>query len=189
MKIVSILGSPRKKGNSSSIANAFTAKAEELGAQVVTYHLNGMNFRGCQGCYACKKKQDTCILEDDLTEVLEAIHGADVVVMASPVYYSDITGQFKTFIDRTYSFLKPDFFNRPDPCRLTKGKKGLLILTQGAEENEHQDVPQRYEYYMDAYGIKDRKTIRASAIYESSPVEERLPFMEQAAALAQKWLT
>ncbi|WP_147822190.1 flavodoxin family protein [Salidesulfovibrio onnuriiensis] len=187
MNVVTILGSPRKKGNSSSIARAFTETAQELGAQTRTYHLNSLDFRGCQGCYACKTKQETCILKDDLTEVLQAIHEADVVVMASPVYYWDVSGQFKSFVDRTYSFLRPDFFNRPDPCRLPAGKKGLLVLTQGAEAKEHQDVPQKYEHFMEFYGMTVRKTIRASAIYESASAQERDSHVREAEALAREW--
>jgi len=187
MKIVTVLGSPRKKGNSNTIAMAFGDKAESLGAEVKTYHLNGMDFKGCQGCYACKTKQDSCILKDDLTEVLEAIHEADVLVMASPVYFWDISGQLKSFVDRTYSYLRPDFFNRPDPCRLPEGKKGLLILTQGAEEREHRDVPQKYEHFMEHYGLHDRKTIRGAGIHESATAEDRAPYVQEAEALAREW--
>lgn len=54
MKIVCLLGSPRKKGNTVAIANCFCTVAEKLGAEVKTYVLNELNCRGCRGCMACK---------------------------------------------------------------------------------------------------------------------------------------
>ncbi|WP_027184505.1 flavodoxin family protein [Desulfovibrio inopinatus] len=187
MNVVTVLGSPRKEGNSSSIAMAFTRKAQSMGAHVSVYYLNGMNFQGCQGCMSCKKQHEHCILKDDLTALLEDIVEADAVVMASPIYYHTVTGQFKTFFDRTFSFLKPNFFNRPDPCRLPQGKKGLLILSQGQGETEFHDVVDQYQYFMEAYGMGERHVIRAVKLVESSSAEDRQLYVDEAVALAQTW--
>ena len=97
MKIVGIFGSPRKNGASARIAYGFLETAQEIGAEIKTYYLNGMKFRGCQGCNACKEKSEICIQKDDLTEVLADLKEADVAVFATPVYYWDVTGQFKCF--------------------------------------------------------------------------------------------
>ena len=105
MKIVAVLGSPRPQGNRASLARQFLAAARELGAEVQEYPLNQLDFQGCQGCRTCKTKSEACVLEDDLAEVLAAIKGADLLVLASPVYFGDIIGQMKCFFDRTYSFL------------------------------------------------------------------------------------
>ena len=115
MNIVCLLGSPRAKSNSSSIAKRFIVTAEELGAKVKTYTLNGLKYSGCQGCMMCKTKLEKCVLEDDLEEVLDAVQQADILLMASPVYYGDISSQLKGFIDRTFSYLKPDFMTNPNP--------------------------------------------------------------------------
>ena len=72
-----------------------------------------MNFKGCQGCGACKAEKEKCVVQDDLTQVLEAVRETDVLVLASPVYFADVTAQMKAFVDRTYSFLKPDFETNP----------------------------------------------------------------------------
>ncbi|HML62794.1 MAG TPA: flavodoxin family protein [Solidesulfovibrio sp.] len=187
MKIATVLGSPRKKGNSSSIALAFSDKAQSLGAEVSTYHLNAMRFRGCQGCMACKETLERCAQKDDLTEVLDAIHAADVLVMASPVYYHSVSGQLKTFLDRTFSFLKPNFFGRPDPCRLPPGKKALLILSQAHGEDAYQYLTEQYAYFMKAYGMEPPRFIRAVRLSESSRDEDRKAYVEEAQALAQEW--
>jgi len=119
MKIVTLLGSPRSNKNSATIANRFTETAAQLGAETRSYELNRLAYRGCQGCYACKNTLDHCVLQDDLTEVLTDVQDADLVVLASPVYYGDVTAQMKGFIDRSYSYLKPDYLTNPQPSRLT----------------------------------------------------------------------
>ncbi len=187
MKVVTILGSPRKQGNSSSIARAFSEKAQSLGAEVSTYHLNTMRFKGCQGCMVCKETLEHCVLRDDLTGVLDAIHGADVLVMASPVYYHNVSGQFKTFLDRTFSFLKPNFFGRPDPYRLPPGKKALLIFSQGQGEEAYQYLTEQYAFFMKAYGMEPPRFIRAVGLRESSTAEDWQAFAEEAQALAREW--
>ncbi len=96
MKLLCVLGSPRENGNSSTLARRLCETAEGMGAEVATYSLNKLKYRGCQGCMACKSKLDHCALEDDLTEVLDAVYGADALVLASPVYYGDVSSQMNT---------------------------------------------------------------------------------------------
>jgi multimeric flavodoxin WrbA len=69
----------------------------------------------------------------------------DLVVIATPVYYGDISAQTKAFIDRTFSFVKPDFHEIPNPVRFAPGKKMVWIITQESPEEMHNDIFQRYE--------------------------------------------
>jgi multimeric flavodoxin WrbA len=133
MKVVTVLGSPRKSSNSSLLAEIITDAAFRSGAETNIFHLNSMQIRGCQACGACKGKSERCILEDDLAGVLDAVASAHVVVLATPVYWGEVSGQMKLFIDRTYSYLKPGFQERPDKHRLPPGKKLVWIQSQGAE--------------------------------------------------------
>ena len=126
-----LLGSPRPHSNSAALAARFLETAAKLGAETLNYTLSRLTYRGCQACYTCKTKLDRCVLKDDLTEVLESVQRADTLVIATPVYYADVTGQLKCFIDRTYSFLKPDYITNPSPSRLAPGKKLVFITTQG----------------------------------------------------------
>jgi multimeric flavodoxin WrbA len=164
MKIVSLLGSPRTNGNSAAIANHFTETASKLGAEIKTYELNKLAYRGCQGCYACKKKLDHCALKDDLTEVLEAIHDGDVLLLASPIYFGEISSQMKAFMDRTFSFLKPNFMALAEPSRL-KPKKLVFVISQGnPDESRFADVFPRYEFFMKWMGFSETKLIRVCGI-------------------------
>jgi multimeric flavodoxin WrbA len=164
MKIVSLLGSPRSEGNSATIARHVLKTAAARGAETSSYELNRLTYRGCQGCYACKTKQDTCILNDGLTEVLAAVQAADVVLLASPVYYGEITSQLKGFIDRTFSYLVPDYRTNPQPSRLAP-KKLIFVLTQGhPDEAMFADIFPRYETFLKWQGFFDTKLIRACGI-------------------------
>ncbi|HMK57067.1 MAG TPA: flavodoxin family protein [Dissulfurispiraceae bacterium] len=168
MKIVSLLGSPRTKGNSATIANRFTETAAKLGAEVKTFELNKLAYRGCQACYACKNKLDHCVLKDDLTEILEAVRAADVVVLATAVYYGDITSQLKAFIDRSFSYLKPDFHTNPVPSRLSP-KKLVFVITQGnPDEALFADIFPRYEQFLKWLGFSDTRLIRVCGIGPAS---------------------
>jgi multimeric flavodoxin WrbA len=164
MKIVSLLGSPRTEGNSSTIARHVLKTAEALGAEVSSFELNRLTYRGCQGCYACKNKQDTCILNDGLTEVLAAVQDADVVLIASPVYYGDISSQLKGFMDRTFSYLVPDYRTNPQPSRLGS-KKLIFVLAQGHPDAAmFGDIFPRYEGFLKWMGFSDVSLIRACGI-------------------------
>ena len=103
MKIVAILGSPRSKSNSSGLAYRIIDRTKELGADTEVFTLNKLQYKGCQACETCKTKLDHCVLKDELTQVLNSIHQADTVVMATPIYFGQVSGQFKSFVDRTYS--------------------------------------------------------------------------------------
>ena len=149
MKINCLIGSPRQNSNSTAIAARFTETAASMGAQVETVVLNKLNYRGCQGCMGCKTTSETCVLKDDLAGVLESLKKADVIVMAMPVYCSDIPGQVKCFIDRCYSYMKPNYLSDPNPTRVPLGKKLVFIITQGAPvEDLFADIPQRYTGFL-----------------------------------------
>jgi multimeric flavodoxin WrbA len=182
MKIVAVLGSPRPQGNSSTLARAFLQAAGERGAEITEYLLNQMDFKGCQGCMACKTKCETCILEDDLTPVLQAVRDADVLVLASPVYFGDLSGQLKCFFDRTYSFFNPDFSSRVPP-----GKKAVLILVQAnPEETEFADIFPRYRRWLRMYGYDPIRLLRVTGVREPGEVASQAAALDAAAALARE---
>jgi multimeric flavodoxin WrbA len=164
MNIVCLLGSPRQAGNSTTIANRIMASAASRGAVTRTFALNQLTYRGCQGCYACKNGLDHCVLDDDLTAVLEAVAAADVLVVASPVYYGEITGQLKCFIDRSFSYLKPDYLTSRQPSRLSP-KKLVMVLTQGhPDEKLFADIFPRYNGFLSWLGFRDGRLLRGCGI-------------------------
>ena len=182
MKIVAVLGSPQPQGNSSTLARAFLKAAEARGAEVTEYLLNQLDFQGCQGCRACKIKRDTCILEADLAPVLQALRDADLLVLASPVYFGDLSGQTKCCFDRTYSFFNPDFSSRVPP-----GKKAVLILVQAnPEETEFADIFPRYRRWLKMYGFDPIRLLRVTGVREPGEVASQAAALDAAAAVARE---
>jgi multimeric flavodoxin WrbA len=189
MKIVCLKGSPRSRGNSAVIADRFLAAAAALGAETRGFELNRLNYRGCQGCYACKKKSDRCILDDDLAMVLDEVKEADAVVLATPVYYGDVTGQLKCFIDRTFSYLVPNYVTSSNPSRLPPGKKLVFIITQGQPDaGLFADIYPRYDKFLKWYGFAESHLIRACGIGPASIDKVPEQYLKQAEDLAQELL-
>ena len=98
-KILIISSSPRKGGNSETLAAAFAKGAREAGHQVETVYLREKQVGFCKGCLACLKLGH-CVIQDDAVEIAAQMHDANVLVFATPVYYYCVSGQLKTMLDR-----------------------------------------------------------------------------------------
>lgn len=103
MKRVFILSSsPRKNGNSQRLCEQLKAGAESVGHLVTLVRLAEKKLGFCRACDACMRNGGTCVLKDDMQELLVQFQAADVLVLATPVYFYGVSAQMKTFIDRTY---------------------------------------------------------------------------------------
>jgi multimeric flavodoxin WrbA len=122
-----------------------------------------------------------CVVEDDLTQVYESIRGADILVLASPVYFGDLSGQLKCFWDRTYALINPDF-----STRLTPGKKSVMFLAQANPNEEMFNDIRRYERWLKMFGFTDNYLVRAVGVREPGAVKDKAGPLEQAKKLAQK---
>lgn len=140
-KAVCILASPRPKGNSFTLARKVLDTCEALGAETEIFSLYQMNFKDCVACLGCKKTAEECVLRDDLTAALRAVREADILILASPVYFGDVTGEMKKFIDRMYSLVPPGYLTGGPRTRLSPGKKCLFILPQGYPGEELFQAP------------------------------------------------
>jgi multimeric flavodoxin WrbA len=182
MKIVAVLGSPRPKGNSALMAEAFLQTARERGADTEVYLLNQMNIKGCQGCGKCKTQSEMCVVEDDLKPVYESLRGADILVIASPVYFGDLSAQLKCFWDRTYALINPDFSSR-----LAPGKKSVMFLAQANPAEEmFNDIHPRYERWLKMVGFADNFLVRAVGVREAGEVKDLPEPLILAKKLAQE---
>lgn len=101
--VIIALGSPRKRGNSSTLAARVAAGAKSNGAQVETFWLHGMNIMPCTACGGCRKKVHVdCVIKDDMQRLYPKLRSADVIVIASPIYWFTFSAQTKLFMDRWY---------------------------------------------------------------------------------------
>jgi len=107
--IVLISASPRKGGNSDLLCDEFMRGAMEAGHDAEKIRLAEKTINYCTGCCTCISKQGACVQQDDMNEIFKKILAADVMVLATPVYFHAMNGQMKTFIDRTcpiYSMIR-----------------------------------------------------------------------------------
>ena len=103
MRIVVLNGSPRPNGNTEMMAKEFIRGAEEAGHETELINLRGKRITGCLGCQYCFSHDGVCVQKDDMKEILAFLDQADMMVIASPIYWFDITAQMKTVIDRLYA--------------------------------------------------------------------------------------
>lgn len=129
-RIIAFAGSPREKGHCWRLLRELQRAAEAKGAEVKTYNLNDPGFRGCQGCFHCRTNPE-CSVKDILTPFYGEIAEANAVVIASPIYFADVTGQTMMWLDRMFPMLDGTAFRPRHP-----GKKAVTIFSQGDGEPE-----------------------------------------------------
>jgi multimeric flavodoxin WrbA len=100
-KVLGIVGSPRRHGNTEILVDEILKGAEEVGACTEKVILNELDISPCRACNACHKIGE-CVQEDDMKELLEKMEKSQVWVLGTPVYWWGPTAQFKTFLDRWY---------------------------------------------------------------------------------------
>ena len=98
-KVVIVTSSPRKGGNSETLANRFAEGAAAAGNQVKLVAVRDVGLQFCTGCLWCQS-HDGCVLSDGMNALYADFEQADVLVFATPVYYYAVSGQLKTFLDR-----------------------------------------------------------------------------------------
>jgi Multimeric flavodoxin WrbA len=102
-KVLILSASPRKGGNSDTLCNQLMEGAQQAGHQVEKIFLKEKKINYCTGCGACYNRGNGCSQKDDMENMLNKMIDADIIVMATPVYFYTMNGQMKTFIDRTCS--------------------------------------------------------------------------------------
>ncbi len=141
-KIIVIDGGPRKTFNTASMLQKFAEGASSVSSEieVKTVRLYGLDYKGCMSCMACKikdKASNVCKFKDALTPVLEEIAQADGLVLGSPIYFGDVTGQMRTFLERlAFPWLSYNDYSMTAPKKMPV----LLIETMNgtSERNNSQ---------------------------------------------------
>ena len=101
-RIIGIVGSPRRKGNTEILTKTALAAAAEAGAKTELITLAGKEIKPCDGCRRCREKQTDCHIKDDLPPIFHKILEADGLILATPVYIGAATAQVTALIDRVY---------------------------------------------------------------------------------------
>ena len=118
-KILALQASPRKKGNTNRILDEMIKGAEDNGHEVNKYYLQSLDIAPCSGCEICAKAKD-CRYTDDGSEIINQLSEGASIILASPIYFGQMTAQAKTIVDRFYSI-----FNNPE--KKFKGKAAMIF--------------------------------------------------------------
>ncbi len=130
MKILTILGSPKKKGNTGTVLEMFEKHVGD-GHEVERVNVSDLNVGGCLGCYACQQNPDepACAQQDDMQDVYEKILAADAVVYASPLYMWGFTSGIRALMERHLALVSG--YGSPDYKSLVAGKRAALLVSLG----------------------------------------------------------
>lgn len=136
MKVIAINGSPRKKWNTATLLEKALEGAVSEGAETEIIHLYDLNFKGCTSCFACKLKGGNsygkCAIKDELTPLLDKLKGADAVILGSPIYLGNSTGEMRSFMERyVFPFL---VYSTDLPSLYPKNIPVGFIYTMGIKE-------------------------------------------------------
>jgi multimeric flavodoxin WrbA len=136
MKITTLLGSPRKKGNTAQALSWYEEEINALGHNIDRVNIVDLKVNGCLGCGKCEGAKDEpgCVQKDDVMEIFNGMMRADAVVYASPLYCWGFSAQMKALIDRHFCLVKG--YGTPEYTSLVDGKPtGLLVTCAGPIEN------------------------------------------------------
>lgn len=168
-KVLILSGSPRKGGNSDALCDQFMRGAVEAGNEVENIRVAEKKIGYCSGCYYCQKTGGVCAKKDDMTELLQKMIDADVIVFASPVYFYSVDAQLKTVIDRTVA-------------RWTevRDKEFYYIMTcADAAVASQQRTLECFRGYADCVeGAKEMGVIYGVDVYAPGEVEKTPAFLE-----------
>jgi multimeric flavodoxin WrbA len=184
MKILGILGSPRRGGNSEILLRAFLEGVAAAGAEVEEVLLRDRKISPCLEIYHCFK-DGTCPIKDDMRELYDQLLAADVVVLASPIFFYNVSAQAKAMIDRTQALwarrhvLKQDF---------PGGHRQGVLLAVGATKGRLLFVGTRLtaKYFFDAINVRYAAEILVRGADEKGAILEQPQTLEQARDLGRR---
>ena len=166
MNILVLNGSPRPKGNTTAMVDAFVKGTKEHGHTVTVILVCQKKIAGCLACEYCHTKDEgKCIQQDDMQEVYPVLEEAEMIVLASPVYYHSFTGQLQCAINRIYALDKPK-----------KLKKAALILSSGSDHVYSGAIYEYQNSFLNYLKLEDMGIVTAYGKQNKS--EEKLNELE-----------
>lgn len=174
-RVLILSGSPRNGGNSDLLCDKFARGAAESGNEVEKIRVAEKNIGFCRACYACKESGN-CVIKDDMADVLQKMIDADVIVLASPVYFYSIDAQLKAVIDRTVArWLE------------VRDKEFYYIVTAADEEKASAETTIAcFRGYADCVeGAKEMGIIYGMGAYEKGEIKNH-PAMNEAYEMGKR---
>ena len=180
--VLVLLGSPRKKGNSATLAEHIIKGAESKNLKVETVYLHGMEIAPCQACYACQKQNSKgCAIDDDMQTIYPKLIKNDVWVIASPVYWFNMSAQTKLFMDRCFALLaheKKAFAN----------KRVAIAMSYADPDPFVSGCVNALRSFQDAFGYAGAKIVGMvyGSATEAGEIRENTDLLREAEELGKK---
>ena len=181
-----INGATRANGNTDILIRRIIEGSLNTGVNTKLIKLRTKSIADCIGCYQCLK-ESTCSLNDDMTKIRNEIHRADLMVLASPLYWCGVTGLMKTFIDRLY------FYYHSNTRKFISGKKAIIVtpLNQKNIAYESEPLVEFYNRLFSCLGIKIVGMFFFADIMAKGKALEKPEYLEQAYSIGknlQGWI-
>jgi len=180
-KVIILLGSPRKKGNSALLAAEAARGARAAGATAKTIYLHGLDIRPCTACNACQKKNAKgCVIADDMRELYPKLQAADALLLATPVYWFTMSAQMKLWLDRCYALITPE-------GHALSGKKIGIVLTYGAPDVFSSGGVNALRTFQDAFNFVGAKIVGMlyASAWQAGEVKKNRALLKQARDLGK----
>ena len=181
-KVLILLGSPRRNGNSAILAEKIIAGAESAGAVTETVFLHGLKIAPCNSCYACQKKRAKgCAIADDMQTLYPKLVEADAWVIASPVYWFGMSAQTKLWMDRCFAL---PAYNK----QAFTGKRIAVAMSYGDVDPFVSGCVNAIRSFQDAYayvGAKFIGFVYGSAM-DAGEISSQAELLQQAEALGRR---
>ena len=181
-KVLVLLGSPRKKGNSAILAEQIAKGAKTAKAKVETIYLHGKKIAPCKACFACQKKNSKgCSIQDAMQELYPKLIEADAWVIASPVYWFTVSAQTKIFMDRCFAL--PAYRNDP-----FKGKRIAIAMAYGGNDPFDSGCVNALRTFQDAFTYTEADIIGMvyGSAMDAGEIRANQKVMQEAIELGKK---
>ena len=144
MKVLGFVGSPRENGNTASLVNAVCKGAAATGHEIEVINITRLTIHDCIACCTCKTdKNQYCAINDDMEKLYPKILEADCLVIGTPVYMGQMSGQMKNFFDRWYTFMDTNYQIHHLP-----GKKYITVTASGAPAEIFQSLTDYLNHWL-----------------------------------------
>lgn len=183
-RVLIVLGSPRKKGNSAILAKQIAKGAKSAGAKVEFIYLHGLKIAPCRSCFACQKVNSKgCAIQDDMQLVYPKLIAAEAWVIASPVYWFNMSAQTKIFLDRCFALI--GYTKNP-----FADKKIAVAMSYGDVDPFVSGCINALRSFQDAFNFTGSKIIGMvyGSAMKAGEIRENKLLMQQAEELGQRLL-
>jgi len=175
-KIELFIGSPRKHGNTFSLAEMLIRKLNKDRFDVGVNFLYDFEIKPCYDCRACKKGKMTCVIPDDMMELYPRIEASDVLIFGTPIYWFGPGAKTKLLLDR----FRPFYTNK----KLT-GKRAALLLPAGTGEGDCDLTIEMFKRSFEALGVNYKGAVTSKA-YDIGEAEQDVNAVELTGQLSQR---